>query len=288
MMQLNNRAHLRMLYGAWAVGVFLACLYALFPTQALKHHVAAQIANRLPGVEVRIEKLSLGLPPGFQLKEVAVFQTDRPLLDLERVKITPKWLSLFGSETEYRFSAQACGGAITGEARVPKTDAPKNLAAQAELSGLELKQVAFLRERLPFEMIGRLSGTVDVAAPYNLAGQLTIVDCQVDLKTALLKNSNLAFRRIEADLTLQGNRLEFRRLKMNGKQLDAELAGTIFLAPRSGNESLNLSGTVVPRPELLAALGGFPQQLLATNKRPQGRIPVTITGNLERPALTFN
>jgi type II secretion system protein N len=288
MMQLSRRTHLRILYGAWAAGVFLVCLYALFPTQALEHHVAVQIANQLPGVGVRIQKASLSLPPGFQLKGVAVFQMDRPLFDLERVKIAPKWLSLFGSATDYRFRGAAYGGAVTGEARVPAADSKQNLTAQAELSGLELKQVAFLRDRLPFEIAGRLSGTVELADPQGLAGQLTIADCQVDLKTALLKNSTLTFRRIEADLALRGSRLEFRRLKMNGKQLDAELAGTIFLTPRSGNESLNLSGTVVPRPELLAALGGLPQQLLATNKHLQGRIPVTITGSLERPALAFN
>jgi type II secretion system protein N len=219
---------------------------------------------------------------------VHFFRTDRPLFDLDRLKIMPKLLSLFGSETAYRFNGSAYSGSIIGVARLPAADSTRSMTAEAEISRLELGDVPFLKQRLPLNVAGRLSGTMIMANPDDLTAELTVDDCRLELTTPLLKIDTLVFRKIEADFALTGNRLDIKRLKMNGNQLDADLVGTVMLAARSGEETLNLSGTVVPRPELLAAMGGVPKQLLAGNKRSKGRMPITITGTMERPSVAFN
>jgi type II secretion system protein N len=278
---------------AWAVYIICAALlflYALFPSNLVKEYVAHLIRHAHPKLTLEIGRLKLGFPPGLKLYDVNVYHAGRAIADFENVKITPEILSLFRAEKHISFKGNGYGGNFKGDVDIIKNADNREIIIDADLTGIQVKQLEALSILTTHKISGNLDGTLTFTAKaprQELMGDLIMTDGKIELSRPVLAQKVLSFDSIETELAFSGRSLTIERCSLQGDQLDGEVVGSIKFGPHSSNGILNLSGTVRPHGAFLAQLGNHAPKLLANkNVQTQG-VPFKINGSLGSPTYSF-
>ena len=115
----------------------------------------------------------------------------------------------------------------------------------------------------------------------NLSAELILSDCTIELLASVFNLDNISFKKIEADIALNNNKLQLKQCIFKGKQMDGTMSGTITLKNPFKDSVLNLSGAITPQPLLLENLSKvFP---VNRKKMEQGVIHITIGGTFDKP-----
>ncbi len=277
----------------WAVYIICAALfffYILFPSDTVKEYVADQIRQAHTGLTVNIGRAKPVFPPGLKLYDVSVYHLGRILADLDNLNLSPDFLSLFLATTHLSFSGNGYGGTVTGRVDVSKNSANREIMIDADLSGIQVKQLEALSAITTHKLTGILDGTVifNTKAPrQGLSGDLILTDGQIEFSPPVMNQNLLSFSTIDAELMLENRSLTIKRCQIEGDQLDAEVSGSIEFSGRSARKILNLSGTVKPHPALLAKLGKNIPQLFAGSNLDNRGLPFKITGTIDSPTYSF-
>jgi len=278
----------------WVFYIICAALiffYILFPSETVKEYLADQVSQVHPGLAVEISRLKPSFPPGLTLYDVSVSHLGQTLAEMDNLKISPDILSLFLSTTRLSFSANGYGGTLTGQVDISKNSANREMTIDADLAGIQVKQLQALSALTTHKITGYLDGslTFKTKAPQQgLSGDLVLTDGQIEFSPPLLNQNMLSFNTIEAELMLNNRSLTINRCQIEGNQLVAHISGSIKFSSRSAGKILDLSGTVNPHETLLARLGkNLPQLLAGRNSDTQG-FPFRITGTLDSPEYSFN
>lgn len=270
---------------AYLAAVLAVCLYIGFPSEALRAHVAHRLSAGMPGLSVAVDEIRPALPPGLELKGVSIARTGVDLLQVERLRIAPEWLTLVREITRYRFEGSAAAGEISGTAEVQGHGEQPLAAMQAQWSGVLLERLPALQEVYGSRLSGRLEGSIALTGPGALTGRIRVADGQVELARPLFDQKSFSFRSAEAEIGLQERTLLLRNGRLRGNEADAEIAGTIALGPAAGAGALNLTGRISPHHAFMARIEG---SLPAALMRRRAAIPFKITGSLAAPAVSLN
>jgi type II secretion system protein N len=270
---------------AYLAAVLAVCLYLGFPSEALRAHVAHRLAAGVPGLSVAVNDIRPALPPGLELKGVRIARTGVDLLQMERLRIAPEWLTLVREITRYRFEGSAAAGEISGTAEVQGRGEQPLVAMQAQWSGVLLERLPALQEVYGSRLSGRLEGTLAFSGQGSLSGRIRVADAQVDLARPLFDQKSFGFRSVDAEVGLQERTLLLRNGRLRGNEVDAEVSGTIALGSSAGAGALNLTGRISPHHAFMARIEG---SLPAALMRRRAAIPFKITGSLEAPAVSLN
>lgn len=278
----------------WAIYIICAALfffYILFPSETVKEYLADQIRQAHPGLTVEIGRLMPGFPPTLKLYDVSVYHFDQILAEMENLKISPNLLSLFLATTHISFKGTGYGGTLKGQADINKNSANRQMTIDADLAGIQVKELEALNAVTTHQISGNLDGTLKFKtnAPHQgLSGNLILTDGQIEFSPPLLNQNTLSFNTIEAEVMIHNRSLTIRRCQIEGNQLGAQFSGSIKISGRSARKILNLSGTVNPHAALLAKLGkNIPQLLSGSDSDKQG-FPFKITGTMDSPEYSFN
>lgn len=278
----------------WAIYIICAALfffYILFPSETVKEYLADQIRQAHPGLTVEIGRLMPGFPPTLKLYDVSVYHFDQILAEMENLKISPNLLSLFLATTHISFKGTGYGGTLKGQADINKNSANRQMTIDADLAGIQVKELEALNAVTTHQISGNLDGTLrfKTNAPHQgLSGDLILTDGQIEFAPPLLNQNKLSFNTIEAEVMIHNRSLTIRRCQIEGTQLGAHFSGSIKISGRSARKILNLSGTVNPHAALLAKLGkNIPQLLSGSDSDKQG-FPFKITGTMDSPEYSFN
>jgi type II secretion system protein N len=279
---------------SWAIYIICAALfffYILFPSETVKEYVADQVRRAHPGLAVEIGQVKPGFPPGLKLYNISVYHLGQPLAEMENLKISPDILSLFLSTTHLSFRGNGYGGTVKGQMDISKNSANREMTVDADLTGIQVKQLEALSAITTHKISGNLDGTLtfNTKAPHQgLSGDLILTDGQIEFSPPVLNQNMLSFNTIEAELMLNNRSLTINRCQIEGNQLGAHVSGSIKFSSRSAKKVLDLSGTVNPHATLLAKLGkNLPQLLAGRNSDKQG-FPFKITGTMDSPEYSFN
>jgi type II secretion system protein N len=124
------------LLAVYLVAVALVFLYASFPSEALRTHVAYRLSASLPGLTLAVAEVRPSLlPAGIALREVRISPADKPLAVSDRLSIQPDLLSLLRSKTSYGFNGAIGAGDITGRAEVDSTGPQPKVSLNARFGG---------------------------------------------------------------------------------------------------------------------------------------------------------
>ena len=278
----------------WAFYIICAALfffYILFPSDAVKEYLADQISQMHPGLTVEIGRVKPGFPPDLRLYDVSVYYFGQALAEMEDLKIYPDILSLFLTTTQLSFRGNGYGGSFKGRLDIIKNSANREMVVDAELAGIQMKQLEALSAVTTHKISGNLDGTLTFTtkAPHQgLSGDLILTDGEIEFSPPVMNQNMLPFNTIEAELVLHNRSLTINHCQIEGNHLGANISGSIKFSGRSARKILDLSGTVNPHAALLAKLGkNFPQLLAGRNSYNQG-FPFKITGTMDSPEYSFN
>jgi type II secretion system protein N len=279
---------------SWAIYIICAALfffYILFPSDTVKEYLADQIQQAHPGLAVEIGRVKPGFPPGLRLYDVSVFHLGQPLAEMENLKISPDILSLFLTTTHLSFKGNGYGGSFRGQVDIIKNSANREMTVDADLAGIQVKQLEVLSAITTHKISGNLDGTLTfkTKAPHQgLSGDLVLTEGEIEFSPPVLNQNLLSFNTIEAELMLNNRSLIINHCQIEGNHLGAYVSGSIKFSGRTARKILDLSGTVNPHAALLAKLGkNFPQLLTGSNSDKQG-FPFKITGTMDSPEYSFN
>ena len=278
----------------WAIYFICAALfffYILFPSETVKEYLAHQVRRAHPGLTVEIGRLKPGFPPALKLYDVSVYLFGQSLAEMENLKISPNILSLLMETTHLAFNGTSYGGTLKGQADINKDSANREMTIDADLAGIQVKDLEALNAITTHKISGILDGTLrfKTSAPHQgLSGDLILTDGQIEFSPPLLNQNTLSFNTIEAEVMLNNRSLIINSCQIEGDQLGAYFSGSIKISGRSARKVLDLSGTVNPHAALLAKLGkNLPQLLAGSDSEKQG-FPFRITGTMDSPEYSFN
>jgi type II secretion system protein N len=280
------------LYGAYIAGITLFFVYALFPSNTVKQVLANRLGQGQPDIAVSIEKASPTLPPGVKLHHLNVLYRNTELFRLEKVKIRPHLLSLFGPRTAMRYTAAGYAGQIRGLAVWDDDPSQGEVSVDGQISGIEVQTIPVLQQLFAHKISGTLDGNFKLTQTgpnRSLTGTLSVSECRVELAAPIFLQKSLAFREINADLIFDDRSLTIKTGTLSGNDLDADVSGTIGLNSGAGSNALDLTGTLTPHHTLLARIEkNLPPNFVQALRAGKNAIPFRIKGTVKNPGFSFN
>ncbi|WP_207692523.1 type II secretion system protein GspN [Desulfonema limicola] len=162
--------------------------------------------------------------------------------------------------------------------------------ADSLLEGIQIKNIQALQNLSDYNLAGVLGGTIAYKGTRtsNIAdGDISILNCIVELKTPFFNLKDLTFTQIDSKITLHNlQNLQIKETILKGSQAGGSISGTVTLKNPYEKSILNLSGTINPHPALIAKLGAM-ASLFLKQKQGSSGFPFKITGTLEKPDFSL-
>ncbi|MFW5640416.1 MAG: type II secretion system protein GspN [Thermodesulfobacteriota bacterium] len=282
-------------YALYTIIVLTAFLYLLFPSEEIKKYLAFKVSTARPGYALNIDQVRPAFPPGLRLASADLLEGENPVLTIDEIRISPRLLSLLGSEPTVDFTGRLYSGIFRGNGSLlegnSETEGPDRIRVDADLTDIHLEEIDPLRNMSTHSVSGNLTGKIRyLGNPVSSAAEadLNVADCTIEFGTPLFNLAQISFAAIDAKLTLQDmKQLEVKECVAKGSQLGGDVSGAVTLRDPPENSTLNLSGTVKPHTSLVAKLGEGVVSLLFRKNRGETAFPFRITGTLAQPQFAL-
>ncbi len=279
-----------LLYSVYLIITVIFFLYYLFPSGAVRKYITVNLSLIDPSLNVSVDSIQPTFPPGLRIHTMNLLYRDTSLLNAEKIKILPNFLSLFQPGSTFSFKVNAAGGYIIGKAEIAGDGIERKISINTNLSDVHVEDIPLIKNSADYKLSGKLSGKViyrNQNAPSDtLSARLDLADCQLSILTLPLDLDSFSFGNIEIDLILQGQQLRIKKCFFKGRQLDGRLSGTIVLNDKIGESTLNISGTVIPHISFLANLKNkFPIAQFFQKRTGEGGFPLLLNGTLNKPGF---
>jgi type II secretion system protein N len=281
----------RVLLGLYTIGILAFFLYLGFPSDNIKTYVVNQLNGISPEIEVAIERIAPALPPGIRLYKVDLYHQEQIWGRFENIKIYPHLFSLFGSQKAFSFRANAYDGEIKGKAEIEKNSPVVRMVVDTTLTGLQVKDMEAIQAVSAYDISGILDGTLayqSKARDQTLKGDLSLSDVRVHLAMPLFNQDYLEFNDVTAQLILNNYHLTIENCRLEGRQLDASVTGSIKLNRDFSRGVFNLEAIVTPQDLLLAAVKkNLPFVFLNKGKTDYKGFKIKIKGTTDAPEFSL-
>jgi type II secretion system protein N len=259
-----------------AVLLLLFFLYLRFPGDAVRDYLKAAAAARYPDTLFVVDSIEPVIPPGISLKNMTFAFRESPeaTLHADSLTFSPGWASLMKGKAAVAVSASLYGGDIRGSGEMVKTFSLTGpLSATARFSGIKLEKCLILQSFFARQFSGTLKGSFSAngieGSRKNIAGNLdaTILNGSYQLMESFAGFDKINFSRIDLKMELKSGVLKISNITVNGDKLRIALKGNILLADDLQESRMDLTGSVE-----LQGLGGR-------------RMPITIGGVFGKPTM---
>ncbi|MDF1562204.1 MAG: type II secretion system protein GspN [Deltaproteobacteria bacterium] len=285
-------------YGLVFLLAFGVTLYYSFPYEVIGDRVLAS-AEEAIGARVEVDSLAPYWITGLSAESVTLtFPATKPgkedfVLTLEQVRVRLKPLaSLFGSPTAAVAIALGEGkGAIEGDVSLLDEN---RINAVLAIQSLALGELGSVWDKVGLGFAGNVSGELDLVLPQNLptaldgGGRLEIAGAQFGggmIKGFTVPGMDLGT--FELNVTAEKGKLDFvPPLEIDGKDLAAEIAGSIELRPLLATSRGDLQLRFKPTDAFWkanATLAGLAKAMLEGAKDKDDYYAYDLSGPLGRP-----
>ena len=277
-----------LLYSIYVLAAIIFFIYYLFPSEKVKNYVTSGFNKLNSDINISIDHVSPAFPGGLKLYKVNFYHMDNALFETEQIKVVPKFLSLFRSKIIFFFKGKAFKGILEGKGEFNKNRPDQNVIIEGKFSNINIKEISVVQQFIGRNLAGILEGNFTYRNGEKLGGTLgarfIISDGEIELLTPVLKLENIYFSKIEAEMTMENQRLKVKRCIIKSSPLDGNLSGLINLKEPLGQSYLRLLGVIKPNPEFLAELGkDFPISLLPEEIFSKKVVRIRIYGTLDEP-----
>jgi len=280
-----------LLYFIYIVAATVFFLYYLFPSDAAKKYVAFQLNKVNPDFSLTIDHIQPVLAPGIRFYTVSLYHLGDSLVDAEQITIIPGLQSLFRSKATVSFRGKAYEGTIEGKADITKKTSDREVAIDANFSGIRIEESPALQNLIDRSISGVLEGKVTLSrkGPSRKgSAKLTLSDCKVELLSPLINLDQLTFGSIKVDVSINKQTIQIKQCIFKGQQMDGRISGSVTLKKPFEKSVLNLSGVLKPHHFFLADLKKSLPANLFPKKRPgSSGYPIRLTGTLDKPGFAL-
>jgi len=283
-----NNTRKWLLYSIYVLAAIVFFIYYLFPSEKVKNYVTSGFNRLNSNINISIDHVSPTFPPGLKLYKVNFYHMDNALLETEQIKVVPNLLSLFRSKVIFFFKGRAYRGILEGKGEFIKNKPDQNVIIEGKFSNIKIQEIPAVKQFVGRNLTGILEGNFTYRDVGKLGGTLDarsiISDGEIELLTPVFKLKNINFSKIEAEMTMENQRLKVKRCIIKASPADGNVSGLINLRKPLGQSYLRLLGVIKPNKEFLAELGeDLPKNLLPEEILSKGVVRIRIYGTLDEP-----
>ena len=286
-----KKLSLTFIYLFYAVALIAVLLVVRFPKDTVLTRVEQKIEESLPGYNCDISNIKYVYPFNVLVEGVAIVHRDNssqlPVSNV-LVSLDPKhFLTRFG------VSLELFGGTMnTGVVLHPESNRVE--FPTLEVSGINLKEVAFIEQNLGRE----IDGTLELSGRYTTAladqdkgdfsGNVRIHDFKMELKRPVLQSTEIVFSELNSFVQIKNSLVEIVDGTASGPFYDGDFKGSIQLKELWRASPLAVSGTISPKQDYIEQDRQLARAVaLLYKKYKSSTIPYLLTGNLEDPVFAF-
>lgn len=277
-----------LLYSIYIIVAIVFFIYYLFPSDKVKNYVTSGFNRINSDISISIDHVKPAFPPGLKLYKVNFYHMDDALLKANQIKIVPNILSLFRSKTIFFFNGRAFEGILEGRGEYTKNRPDQDVIIEGKFSNINIQQISAVKQFIGRNLTGILEGNFTYRNSEKLGvnhvAKFIISDGEIELLTPVLKLKNIHFSKIEAEMTMENQRLKVKRCIINAEPLDGNVSGLINLRKPLEQSYLRLLGVIKPNQEFLSELGkDLPANLLPEKIFSNKVVRIRIYGTLDEP-----
>lgn len=283
-----NNTQKWLLYSIYVLAAVVFFIYYLFPSDKVKNYITSGFNGINSNVNISIDHVSPAFPPGLKLYKVNFYHMNNTLLETEQIKVVPNLLSLFRSKIIFFFKGRAYKGILEGKGEFIKNKPDQNVTVEGKFSNINIKEISAVEKFVGRNLTGILEGNFTYRDGEKLGGTLDarfiVSDGEIELLTPVFKLERINFSKIEAEMTMENQRLKVKRCIITASPADGNVSGLINLREPLGQSYLRLLGVIKPNQEFLVELGkDLPTNLLPEEIFSKRVVRIRIYGTLDEP-----
>ncbi|MBW2603143.1 MAG: type II secretion system protein GspN [Deltaproteobacteria bacterium] len=277
-----------LLYSIYVLAAIVFFIYYLFPSDKVKNYVTSGFNNINSDINISIDHVSPAFPFGLKLFKVNFYHMDNALLETDQIKVVPNLLSLFRSKIIFFFQGRAFEGILEGKGEFIKNRPDQNVIIEGKFSNINIKEMSAVKQYIGRNLTGMLEGNFTYRngkkSGATHGARFVISDGEIELLKPVFKLENIYFSKIEAEMTMENQRVKVKRCIIKASPLDGNVSGLINLREPFGQSNLRLLGVIKPNREFLIELGkDFPANLLPEKIFSKRVVRIRIYGTLDEP-----
>ena len=277
-----------LLYSIYVLVAIIFFIYYQFPSEKIEKYLTSGFNKLNSNINIRIHHISPAFPPGLKLYKVNFYHMDNKLFETDQIKVVPNLLSLFRSKIIFFFKGKAFDGVLKGKGEVIKNRPDKNVVIEGQFFKMNIKEIPAVKQLLGRNLTGILEGQFTYHNGGKSGGthgaRFIISDGNIELLTPVFKLDKIDFSKIEAEMTMENQRVKVKRCIIKASPLDGNVSGLINLRQPFGQSYLRLLGVIKPNQEFLAELGkDLPTNLLPEEMFNKKAVRIRIYGTLDEP-----
>jgi type II secretion system protein N len=283
-----NNTQKWLLYSIYVLAAVVFFIYYLFPSDKVKNYITSGFNGLNSNVNISIDHVSPAFPPGLKLYNVNFYHMNNTLFETEQIKVVPNLLSLFRSKIIFFFKGRAYKGILEGKGEFIKNKPDQNVTVEGKFSNINIKEISAVEKFVGRNLTGILEGNFTYRDSGKLGGTLDarfiVSDGEIELLTPVFKLERINFSKIEAEMTMENQRLKVKRCIITASPADGNVSGLINLREPLGQSYLRLLGVIKPNQEFLVELGkDLPTNLLPEEIFSKRVVRIRIYGTLDEP-----
>jgi type II secretion system protein N len=277
-----------LLYSVYVLAAMVFFIYYLFPSDKVNNYITTGFNKLDTDINISINHVSPAFPFGLKLHKVNFYHMDNALLKAEQIKVVPNLLSLFRSKIIFFFKGSAFKGILEGKGEFIKNRPDQNIIIEGKFSNFNIKEISAVKQFIGRNLTGILEGNFayhnSERLGDNLDARFVISDGEIELLSPVFKLENIYFSKIEAEMTMESQRLKVRRCIIKARPMDGNVSGLINLREPFGKSYLRLLGVIKPSQEFLSELKkDLPTNLLPKEIFSKRAVRIRIYGTLDEP-----
>lgn len=282
-------------YLLYTLIVLAVMLWYLFPAETAKKRLEAELYRLTPDLQWKIGKVGLSLFAAIRLADVEIrpdLQQKKSILAVQALSLQPDLRSyLQRRELAAAYHLDMLGGEVKGRLRLKGHQ--KTLLYDGTGKGLQLQGVTALQRTLNRSVSGVLAGSFSGKLQLQgddadtVQGDLALAHGILSFQEPVLGMEQLAYTRMAVHFksTVQGIALSAGT--MESSLLTGEFTGTVKPQADFSQSTLQIKGTLAPRPEFLTSIGDAAAVTLLKKQLRDGKLPFTINGTVKEPGIVF-
>jgi len=291
----RNKRWLGYIFYCIILAVFL--LYYRFPSDALRDYLQIRANNLNTPLFLSIDRIKPWPPFGLRLWQTEISFKDKPakvIFGADSLLFRPSAWSFFRGKGKYCFECLAYGGDISGCVYFENNNMAAPFTSEIELKDIRIGTYEYLKDLIGRHVDGILKGTINYSGQQkdlmNGVGEanLRLLDGRVELLLPILSLNSIDFNEVKINMDLKRQRINLKRLELEGPQLKGSLSGTIGLKRNFAKSTLDLKGRVEPFASFFKDAEGVSIAVRLFKKRlRRGTLGFIIRGTIGEPKIKF-
>jgi len=272
-----------------------ALLYFRFPAEQFRLYCETSLEALLPGTDCSIKSLRFKFPLSFEIEQITILEQQNnkeQLCVIDLAAVRPK---LSKPTSHFHVDVTAFGGEHEFNVLFNR-EAEQFKMENIQLADLDLIHLSFLSKTFRRDITGILSGKGSYQGTWQNntykaegKGNISIKDGNFSLLFPILSLKKIDLKQSQAEITLQGSKLQFNKGSFQGRELGGNFSGHIAFETPVRFSKLLFKGELSPMPPLLKK-SRYAKNMVNQMKGRHNRttLPFLLQGNLLGPRFKFD